>query len=748
LNSNFRLYTRIISRNRDTYALKIATLSIALATSTVLILFSLNEFGYDQFHRSASNIFRVVEKNDDKNYSGNRLSVKIPPDISRSISSIRYRDSLIISRVKIMRGLNVVANHQYLSDQTIHAVDPTIDQIFSLSIVNGDLKNFKNNAVTAIVSSDFAKDHWGTSKIADNTLRLFTFGDTLQVPIAAVFNAFPRNSHEKFEILISFDSTAIGSLNFNADETGLYGRTLVGNPKHYQLSNDNDKSYTFQAIPDIYFGPRMLGEAAEHGDRYSVIILVCITSLIFFLALTTFINLTTITLPYRSKELAVKKLSGTTQGSLLFGFLIESASLVSISFLISLVILFCIEPFAKAIIGFSITSMIMEVNVTFLLIAAILFCALVISPVFMTLRFVKATPNRLLSSDTISFPSLKRYIAFVQFGISIFLIVTSVVIKRQINYSLVKEPGQNHDQVVYFNSPSGITNEGVYALRSGWKKNNPNILDVMAISQLPDRVTSKEIGSKFYQVTVDPGFRDFFNLRMEEGHWFGPNSSDSSIVINKTAKQNLERVPVEVLGVIEDISGLFNQPEKPIKIKRGIDYSYNWLCVRVLEVDIRRTMQRLTEQFSTTSQTISVNYLNDQFKSWIDYQNRLNRLSGILAIIATVLSCGAVYALSVSLVRDKLKQIAVHRLFGANVLHVTMLLVKDFGKQLAIALIVFLPATYILLRELLRTFVYATSLSWRDPMYAVAYCVVVIVAICAFQAWNLKRMNSTTALKG
>jgi putative ABC transport system permease protein len=749
LNSNFRLFTRIISRNRDAYALKIATLSIALATSIVLTLFSLNEFGYDQFHKSAANIFRVVEKNVDENYIGNRLSVKIPGDVIRSMSSIRYRDSLIISRVKIMRGVKVVANARYLFDQTIHAVDPTIDQIFSLSIINGDLKNFRENAVRAIVSSDFAEEHWGNSQVADKTLKLFSFGDTLKLPIAAVFRAFPPTSHEKFDILISFDSTTIGILNFNADETGLYGRTLINNPGHYQLPNNHkNKIYTLQAITDIYFGPRMLGEAAEHGDRYSVIILICIASLILFLALTTFINLTTITLPHRSKELAVKKLAGTTRESLLFGFIMESSSLVSISLLISLVILFCIEPFTKSIIGFSITSMIIDVNMTFLLIVAILFCTLTLSPVLMTLRFVEATPNRLLGSDAITFPSLKRYITFVQLGISIFLIVTSVVIRRQINYSLVKEPGQNHDQVVYLNSPSGITNEGVYALRTGWKKNNPNILDVMAISQLPDRVTSKEIGSKFYQLTVDPGFRDFFNLRMEEGHWFGPNSSDSAFVINETAKQNLERVPAEVLGVIEDISGLFNQPEKPIKIKHGSDYGYHWLCVRVLEVDIRRTVQRLAEQFSTNGQSVNINYLNDQFKSWIDYQNRLNRLSGILAIIATVLSCCAVYALSVSLVRDKLKQIAVHRLFGATILHVTVLLIKDFGKQLAIALIIFLPLTYILLHELLRTFVYATRMSWLDPMYAVVYCVVVIVAICTLQAWNLKRMNSTTALKG
>jgi putative ABC transport system permease protein len=371
-----------------------------------------------------------------------------------------------------------------------------------------------------------------------------------------------------------------------------------------------------------------------------------------------------------------------------------------------------------------------------------------VSPIFMTIRFVNATPNRLLSTDTITFPALKRYITFVQLGISIFLIIASVVVNRQINYSLVKEPGQNHDQIVFLNSPSGITNAGVNNLRNGWRKNNPNILDVMAVSQLPDRVSSKEVNSPFYQLSVDLGYRDFFNLDMVAGNWFGPNSGDSAIVINETAKERLPAVHEPVLGVITDVNGLFNQPEKPTKLRLGNDYGYHWLCVRVLEVDIRRTVHRLSEQFSTPSEKAEVHYLNDHFRTWIEYQDRLNRLSGILAIIAAIMSCCTIYALSISVVRDKLKQIALHRLFGATTLNVTALLLMGFVRQLGIALLIFLPISYILLNELLRTFIYATRFSWLDPVYPVAYCIIVITAICSLQAWNLKRTNSITALKG
>lgn len=739
-----------MSRNREAYALKIAALSIAFATSIAIILFSLHEFGYDRFHNNADEVFRVIQKNVDEKYTGNRLSAKIPAGIVDALKDSRYHDSLTISRVKIMHGVSVFFKHETLLDRTVHAVDQNIHQVFSLHILDGNIKNFHvQDESRAIVSSKFAEKHWGTSKIAGKDFMLQTFDDTLHVSIAAVFTGFPENSHEQFDILISFNDAAIETLHFNPAETGVYGRKLQGNLEHYKFSDDtNKKSYHLQPLTKIYFGPRILGEAAQHGDHYSVIILICITLLISFLALTTFINLTTITLPYRSKELAVKKLAGTSPEKLVLGFIKESSALVSISLLTGLVILLSTDRFIESVLGFRITPMIISFDLKFVLIVVVLFTILMVSPIFMTLRFVKASPNRLLSTDTITFPTLKRYITFIQLGISIFLMIASVVVRRQINYSLVKEPGQNHDQIVYLNSPSGITNEGVNALRNGWKKYNPNILDVMAVSQLPDRVSSRALDSKLYQLTVDQGFRDFFDLPMKEGYWFGPNSADSSIVINRIAKVNLPQVHTSILGVIEDINGLFNEPERPTLIKRGNDYDYNWLCVRVLEVDIRRTVLRLSEQFSTGTEMANVNYLNEHFKSWIDYQDRLNRLSAILTLIAAALSCCTIYGLSASLIRDKLKQIAVHRLFGANTLNITALLVLDFARQLAIALIVFLPLSYIVLNELLRTFVYSTHLSWLDPVYPLVYCVCAIVAICAFQAWNLKRTSFIEALKG
>ncbi|HEU5291321.1 MAG TPA: FtsX-like permease family protein [Cyclobacteriaceae bacterium] len=748
-----RLFTRIISRNREVYILKIVTLAVAFASSVLIILFSLNEFGFDRFHKDASNVFRVLRKNTDEQYSGNRLSAKISQKAFNRIKSY-YEDSLIVSRVKIMNKVTVVSpDTKLFYDQKIHAADPEIIDIFSFEIMDGNIRDFRESGeVVAMISSRTAKDYTGAIYTAGKRIKIYTSEDTVDARVVAVFKDFPKNSHEDFDVFVAFDDNAITALNFNPKESGVYGRTQKENPRHYKIYDDESihtkMTYSLQPLPELYFGPRVLGEDARHGDNYSVIILICIASLILFLSLSSFVNLTTITLPYRSKELAIKKLAGTNQTTLLYGFVKESSTLVGISFFIGLLILISMSGFMRSILNIQILPLILAFDLRLIMIVGLLFALLTMSPVFMTMRFIQATPSRLLSTDTITFPNLKRIIIFLQLGISIFLITASVVIRRQINYSLVKEPGQNHDQIVFLNSPAGITNEGVRNLRSGWKQFNPNILDVMAVSQLPDRVTSKEIGSEFYLLQTDAGFREFFNLDMKEGYWFGPNWGDSIIVTNRSGKERMAENQANVIGVIEDISEAFNQPEKPIKITIGKDYHYNWLCVRVLEVDIRRTVEQLSKNLSFRGEIARVNYLDNNFKSWVDYQDKLNKLSAILAIISGVLSCFAIYGLSVSLVRDKLKEIAVHKLFGARTTHVTYLLVREFVKQMMIALAVFGPIAYILLNELLRTFVFSTKFVWLDPVYPIVYCFLVVTTICTFQALSLNRTDFASALKG
>ena len=103
-----RLFLRIIAGNREVYVLKIVTLAIAFSASVLIILFARNEFGFDRFHHNYAEVFRVLQKNMDVEFTGNRLSNNIPADVF-AFMKMNSSDSHCLSRVKVMNELSVYA---------------------------------------------------------------------------------------------------------------------------------------------------------------------------------------------------------------------------------------------------------------------------------------------------------------------------------------------------------------------------------------------------------------------------------------------------------------------------------------------------------------------------------------------------------------------------------------------------------------------------------------------------------------
>lgn len=388
-----RLFLRIIAKNREVYLLKIITLAIAFACSTLIALFSLNEFGYDRFHRNNNSVFRVLQRNNDETYSGNRLSTRIPVEVFSALQS-RSADSMIISRIKVMNELSILAGKQIFQDQKIHATDPEITHIFSFDILDGSVNEFHESAQAVMLSSSTALKFFGTIQATGKKIKICAVGDTLLFSVVAVYKDYPKNSHEEFNSFIRFDTLSLQSLKFNHRDAGVYGRALHHNTAHLETEINNllqptELVYKFQPISEIYFGPRVMGEDAKHGDHYSIVILICITALIFFLALTNFVNLTTLTLPHRSKELAVKKLAGASQLNLVFTFAKESFYIVGISFVLGILLLVLTSDLVEPILSLSLISLLIEGDVLLILIMTGLTLILGIVPLFMTFKFTK-----------------------------------------------------------------------------------------------------------------------------------------------------------------------------------------------------------------------------------------------------------------------------------------------------------------------------------------------------------------------
>lgn len=516
---------------------------------------------------------------------------------------------------------------------------------------------------------------------------------------------------------IPFNEDLIRSLGYDDSDFSVY----AVQKGQVVLPADSSFSYLLQPVREIYFGPRVIGESNRHGDLYCMIILVCIGVLIIVLATTNFVNLVSLTLPGRAKELAMRKVAGAQKPPLLGLLAKENAAIIVLSLILAVGILLISAGPVRAHLSVDYEDWLGNNTISGYILLALLFAIIAAAPLLPAWAFVKASPGRLLGSDTISFPRMKNVITVVQLGVSISLIIASLVIDRQISRSLIKEPGKNHDQVVYLPYPSGLTKASLNRLKTEWPVNNPNILGLTAVSHTPDNLTSRPVGEGYYRLNVDFDFKDFFGLQMAGGRWFSANDNDSTVVNEAFGGED----PTSI-GTVKNFAGAFNLPDKPVRITVDKD-EYNFLMIRVLEVNIRSTLNVVSRFFEEVSgRPVTISFLDKKYAATLAYEDRMSNLSSLLATVSIVMACCAIYALSLSRMKDNLKQIAIRKTFGASDRQIVQRLSWQFLELMLGSLCLFGPLTYFLLREWLRNFAYSAKFDWSDPVISIGICLVIV----------------------
>lgn len=479
-------------------------------------------------------------------------------------------------------------------------------------------------------------------------------------------------------------------------------------------------------------------DRVKYGEPYCVLILTCISGLIILLAATNFVNLVSLTLPSRAKELAMRKVAGANRPPLLGLLAKESCFVMFVSLVIAIVMLIiAIEP-AKKYLSIDITQWLFSNSLSSVAVLIALFISIALAPLVPAWAFVKASPGRLLGTDTITFPRMKRVITVVQLGISLSLIIASLVIDRQITRSLIREPGKNHEQIVYVRWPEGLSKQYVNRLKDDWPRFDAHIVKLITVSQTPDHLTSKNLEDGHYRMNVDYDFKDFFELKMTDGNWFGPNDREKTVVVDGFKSNDTTKI-----GVVENFSSQHNLPDVPIRLALGTE-DHNFIMIRILEVDIRNTLVNIERSFKeATGKPVTVVFLNKNYEKIVAYEDQLNKLSSVLAIISFVMACCAIYALSLSRMNDNMKQIAIRKTFGASDSQIVGRLSLHFLELMLGSLFFFGPITYLLLREWLRNFAYSAKFSWYDPLVSIGICLVIVAIM---NLMMLTRVN-TNSLK-
>lgn len=511
------------------------------------------------------------------------------------------------------------------------------------------------------------------------------------------------------------------------------------------------KFLSLQRLDDmrLYSSDMKMNMTEQSGSITYIYIIGLIGVLILLLACINFMNLTTARSSQRSGEIGIRKSMGAFRGSLIRQFLGESMVIVAFSLVVSFLIVVLALPYFGNMMQKELN--LNSANLPFLLVAMFVICLLTgllagSYPAFFlsALKPVQVLKGKTLAGDGSHW--LRKSLVVFQFVITISLISSIFIILRQLNFIQSKSLGFDTEQVIMIPLRTQLAAVEYQVLKESFKE-LAGIKEVSGTSSLPSTLllsdwivykqgSSRDQTIRHHVVNVD---RDYFNTLkinliagrdfiIEQDNLQGDTINTPKIIVNESSLKALN-IPLEdapgmsfffapagepyeftVIGVVKDFHqfSLHQEISPLIFLLPSSRNNFNYLAA---SIDINGYQNLYTQMKNIWDQRITdvpfeTVFLNENVKNLYLAEARTSTMLKISTIIALIISCLGLYALSVYVAERKTKEIGIRKVAGASVESIVGMLSKEYIILILISILISVPIGYYAMNKWLEGFAY------------------------------------------
>ncbi|MEO6452512.1 MAG: ABC transporter permease, partial [Ginsengibacter sp.] len=446
--------------------LNILGLTIGITFSLFLIFYIKDELSYDRYHDKADRIFRIVSyiQEKDKNTNWTITQMPLGPTLKKDFPEVEEMVRLQSRERTLFKNGE---NNFY--ETKIYYADSTIFKVFTHKFLEGNATNALSGPNTIVITKSLAEKYFGkNSSAVGKTLR--TVYDVYKV--TAVISDVPKNSHIRYDMLISMSSLLKGANqaqqfnwgNFNnftyvvlkpGASAAAFDKKLIPMYDKYMapiFAQFNVKMhYGVQPITDIHLHSKLDQEPEELGSMSYIWIFSAVAFFMLLIACINYMNLTTARSARRAKEIGIRKVTGSTKKQLVLQFLSESLLTAFVAVLLSVLLVIILLSVFNSVSGKAFTlKTVLEPSNIILLISIVLFTGLVGGsyPAFYLSSFKPVSILKGSLSKASGNVNLRRTLVVLQFSISMIMLICTWVVYSQLSYLQKKDLGFNKDQVM------------------------------------------------------------------------------------------------------------------------------------------------------------------------------------------------------------------------------------------------------------------------------------------------------------
>ncbi len=788
LKNYFKVAFRGLWKNWLYSCLTIAGLSIGVASALLTALWVFDELAYDTYNKHYATL-GMLQKN--RTYNG-----EINTETSQSIAlgaklrdsyahlfdevvvssyggerSLRFKETAIVKRGYFMEnGGEKILDLEIVKGSGHFPLDPS-SLLINESIAQSLFGN--ENPVDKIVSMD-GKANLKIAGVYKNISRNSTFRN---VAFYASFDAFPQlepwvaNARDSWEEN-SFPIYVKLKPNVTFEQASANIREVLK-----PVTADKSQPELFiHPMADWHFYPEFKNGVRVNATYKTFWAIALVGFIILLLASINFINLMTARSTTRLKEIGIRKAIGSDRLAIMKQIYVEIGLVVGAAALVGLLLVQLSLPWFNEVAEKQLSLDILSPAF------AIGFCAFVgivgfVAGMYPALYISSFHPIKVLKGVKITNQTeifSRKSLVVVQFGISAFLLMATVVVYQQVKFGQQRPMGYDTNRLIQIQKKSAVMQGHFYAMRQALltsggveemaETNTPISENWHSNSGFDWKGKPPNVSEDFAVVNVTPEFGKAVSWKIREGRDFSRAYSldTAAVIINKTlARLTGLKNPINetlrqgdktyrIIGISEDI--VFDSPYGTVKptvyFMRLANMPFITLKLNS-DLSISESIARVEQVLKEFDQdaTLNIKFADAELESKFWREKRILNLILVFTLVAVSICSLGLFGLSTFMAEQRVKEIGIRKVLGASVSQLLLLLSKDFVKLVALSLCIATPIAWYAINQWLQDFTYRVTVSgWVFVLAGVLVLAIALLTV-SYQAVKAALANPVKSLR-
>jgi len=779
----FKNYLKIAFRNlfrHKTYSIiNISGLAIAMTVCIIILLWCRYELNYDRFLLNIYRLYRVnteypllaeTERYSSSPEPAGATLVELFPEITHHCHFYQASGLMVYENKKFMEHNLVYTDQDYL-------------EMFSIRPVFGDINTMLDDPYSIVLTETMAGKYFGDKNPLGEIIRR---NDLRDYTVTGVIEDFPENVSYKYDFLMSVNLFKELKLSFLGRWNNISGETFIMTEPGIDMNELGEK---IRGIPNelnpedevcyLWLQPLSkihLYDLDGGGAIQYIYIFMVIGLIVLIIACINFMNLSTARSSLRAKEIGMRKVSGAQRGQLIGQFYLESILQAILAMIIAIaaseMIIDSLERFANLN---SSLNFLKDFKLILGFLGITLFTGFFAGsyPALFLSTFNPITVLKSIFSKGKKGSVFRYILVVIQFSLSIILIISTLIVFKQMNYLKKHDLGFDKDNLVYLPIKGELSEKfpefkdellKIPGIESVTRSSNILTNIGLVASGLDWEGRAEDDSPIFSFEGIDYDYFKTCKMEFVAGRGYSREfaNDEENYILNETAIDRIgyKENPIgksfamwgrkgKIIGVVKDFN--FQSLSKeidPLILTYFPDY-FSYIQIRIdtenisqLVTDLEKTWISFVSQFP-----FEYKFMDEDFDRLYEFENNMGSLFKVFTVLAVFISCLGLFGLAMFVVERRTKEIGVRKVMGASAGGLIMLLVKDFIKWVLLANIIAWPLAWLAMDKWLQNYAYKTQMSMIPFISAGIVALLISIVTVFFHTYKAANSNPVKALK-